>query len=516
MRSATGIALAAAAAGALALPAAAAASPYSDAVLSSGPLSYFEMDETSGFVAVDSSPNHRDGAYTKAGLGASGAFSGSARGVSLGSESSVDSVIQSRSGSVQMWVKPASSRRQQSFASHGNPRGDGWSVGIGARRKVVFVSGGKVVDSKLSLPSARWTMLSVTWDAERVRFYANGGATIKAKPMAAPVPVSSEPKFTVGSSASGVFSGAFQGGVDEVAVFSEALPATAIKGHFAATSLPINVAPPTIVGDAVEGATLTAAPGRYDLETGTTREYQWERCDSSGYDCEELPASESTYKLTSEDVGSTLQVAETASNAVGATTVISEPTGVVQAAAVIAPSTGIVEPVTGTTDPGAVTTDPTTGTTPPAAPSTGTEDAALGTAVQADSAGTTTPNAAMTDASPGTVTGSCARMVYTLRAPHTRRTRMARVGRVTLSARAKRPVSVSSPLRVAVGAKRGKLQKVTFRLDGKKLRIDRKAPYTATIRPNRLAPGKHVLRARVVARNGRAKTLTLRLTARGC
>lgn len=337
MRSATGIALAAAAAGALAVPAAAAASPYSDAVLASGPLSYFEMNETSGSVALDSSPNRRDGVHSNVELAAGGAFGGSAHGVSLGLESSVNSVIGARSGSVQMWVKPASNRRQQAFASHGDPRGDGWSVGMGARRKVVFVSGGKVVDSKLSLPSARWTMLSVTWDADRVRFYANGGSTIKAKRMEAAVPASSRADFTVGSSASGVFSAAFQGGVDEVAVFPTALPEAAIKSHFAATSLPINVAPPTISGDSIEGATLTAAPGTYQLETSTSRQYEWQRCDSLGYDCEELPAAESTYQLTAADVGHTLQVAETAHNTVGSTTVISEPTGVVQAAVVTDP-----------------------------------------------------------------------------------------------------------------------------------------------------------------------------------
>ena len=503
MRSATGIALAAAAAGALALPAAAAASPYSDAVLASGPLSYFQLDETSGSIARDSSANRRDGVYSNVELAAPRAFGASIHGVSLGLDSSVDSVIDGRSGTVEMWVKPASNRRQQAFASHGDPRGDGWSVGLGARRKVVFVSGGKVVDSKLSLPSSRWTMLSVTWDAERVRFYANGGATIKAKRMEAPVPASSRRDFTVGSSASGVFAGAFQGGVDEVAVFPTALSATDIRSHFAGTSLPVNVAPPTIVGDAVEGATLTAAPGSYELEGSGPRQYEWQRCDGSGYDCEELPASDSTYKLTSADVGATLQVAETAQNSVGATTVISEPTDVVRAVAVPDKDSEIIEPAPEPTQPGA----------PPTEAGGGTAGAVLGAAPAATTA---TTGATVSHASPVSATGSCARMVYTVRAPHTLRKRMAGVGRVTISARAKSAVRDSSPLRAVVGAKRGKLRKVTFTLDGRKLGVDRKAPYAATIRPSRLAPGGHVLRARVVPRSGRAKTLSLRLQARGC
>lgn len=515
MRSATRIVLAAAAAGACAFPAAAAASPYSDAVLASGPLSYLEMDETSGSVALDSSAHGRHAKYVDAGLGAGSAFSGSTYGVSLGSSAAVESVVDSRSGSVEMWVKPASNRRQQAFASHGNPAGDGWSVGLGARRKVVFVSGGKVVDSKLSLPSARWTMLTVTWDAERVRFYANGGATIKQKRMEIGVPASSRADVTVGSTGSGAFSAAFQGGIDEVALFPTPLTPEAIKGHFVATSLPINTAPPTITGSLVEGSALTVNPGTYELETGSSRQYEWQRCDGLGDNCEDLSAVGSSYELTSADVGATLQVAETAQNAIGGTTVISEPTGVVQAAPSNDSGTGLTDSGTGNTDSGAVTPGPAQETTGPVQSITETGTGSAATTVSGDVAATTATGTT-TGAAPAAAGASCARIVYSVRAPHTLRKRMAGVGRVSFSARAKSAVRVSSPLRVVVAAKRGKLRNVTFRLDGRKVSIDRKAPYSTTIKPSRLAPGKHVLRARIVARNGRVKTLTLGFTARGC
>ena len=60
-----GVALAAIA-GALALPTAAqAAPPYADAVLEDGPLTYLRLSETTGTVAQDASPNHRDGSYRR-------------------------------------------------------------------------------------------------------------------------------------------------------------------------------------------------------------------------------------------------------------------------------------------------------------------------------------------------------------------------------------------------------------------------------------------------------------------
>lgn len=493
MRSATRIALAAATAGALVMPATAAATPYSDAVLSSGPLSYMQLDETTGLTALDSSSNHRDGTYVDSILGASGAFGGS-HSASLGVGSSINALVDARAGSVQMWVKPTSTKRQQSFAAHGDPRGDGWAVGIGARRKVVFVSGGKTVDSKLSLAAGRWTMLSVTWDGDKVRFYANGGATMKHKPMSTAVPTSSRGDFQIGSDGSGSFSEAFQGGVDDVAVFPAPLNAEAIKGHFAATSLPINTAAPTIAGDVREGSTLTVTPGSYQLETATSRDYEWQRCDSLGDNCEELTATGTTYALTSADVGSTMQVAETAQNAVGSVTTISEPTAVVAAAPVA--ESGTTQPTNST----GITTN---------------------NAAAVESAGgaplTTTPTTTTTTTTPTAGPAvTCARVVYTTGTPRTLRKRISGVGRVTFSARAKSTVRPSSPLVAAVATKRGKLRKVTFRLDAKQLRTDRKAPYTASIKPEKLAPGKHVLSARVVARNGRTKTLTLNLKTRGC
>jgi hypothetical protein len=92
---------------------------------------------------------------------------------------------------------------------------------------------------------------------------------------------------------------------------------------------PLAIAPSAISGSAVQGQVLTASSGSW---TGSpdSYAYQWERCSSSGEDCSEIDAAtETSYKLASGDVGSTLRVVVTAENSVGSTEAASEPTAVV-------------------------------------------------------------------------------------------------------------------------------------------------------------------------------------------
>src|SRR5204863_24845 len=80
---------------------------------------------------------------------------------------------------------------------------------------------------------------------------------------------------------------------------------------------PVNVSPPSISGTAQQGQTLTEAHGRW-TNNPTSYEYQWLQCDSFGGGC--LPiagATNQTYVPVAEDVGHTIRVRETASNAGG-------------------------------------------------------------------------------------------------------------------------------------------------------------------------------------------------------
>ncbi len=88
---------------------------------------------------------------------------------------------------------------------------------------------------------------------------------------------------------------------------------------------PVNTAPPSlsVSGSAVQGQTLTALDGSW-TNSPTSFTHQWQRCDTSGNTCTPIPeATGQTYTLTAADVGSTIRVQETASNAAGAGTPVS-------------------------------------------------------------------------------------------------------------------------------------------------------------------------------------------------
>lgn len=74
---------------------------------------------------------------------------------------------------------------------------------------------------------------------------------------------------------------------------------------------------PTISGSSKVGATLNATNGTF-VGSAITVSYQWERCDSSGNNCEGIEgATSASYTLVGADTGSTLVVVTTASNTSG-------------------------------------------------------------------------------------------------------------------------------------------------------------------------------------------------------
>jgi hypothetical protein len=97
-------------------------------------------------------------------------------------------------------------------------------------------------------------------------------------------------------------------------------------------STPASTAPPAISGTAQDGQTVTASTGSWS-GSPTSYAYLWQRCDSSGANCVALSgATSSSYTAQTADVGSTLRVAVTASNAAGSTTAVSAATAAVASA----------------------------------------------------------------------------------------------------------------------------------------------------------------------------------------
>lgn len=82
--------------------------------------------------------------------------------------------------------------------------------------------------------------------------------------------------------------------------------------------VPVSAAPPSISGIAFEGQTLTESNGIW-TNNPTSYSYQWEDCDLFGQSCTPIyGATGQGYTLTGGDVGHTIRVQETASNASGA------------------------------------------------------------------------------------------------------------------------------------------------------------------------------------------------------
>jgi hypothetical protein len=110
------------------------------------------------------------------------------------------------------------------------------------------------------------------------------------------------------------------GSTDQSSAPTDAIAATA----------PSSTLAPSETGTARDGQTLTADHGTFSGTTPMTYTYQWQRCDEQGANCDDIPgATGGTYDLTSEDVGKTVRVVVTATNAAGADTRNSDPSPVV-------------------------------------------------------------------------------------------------------------------------------------------------------------------------------------------
>jgi hypothetical protein len=225
------LAVALAAAAALALPASAQAAGYQDAVLSSSPLTYLRMDEPLGAtVAEDATSNDRDGAYAGGvTLGAAAPFIDAVTAAGLGTNGTITAPVDATSHTVEVWVNPGRLARggQAGLVAHGDPATDGWSIGIGSKRKLAVVTSGSRVQTRISLASNAWSQLTVTW-SDKVRVYVNG-ALKKAFNGGTPA---GNGAFVLGGNGAGEFTGNFSGVFDEAALYAQALSAADIQAHF--------------------------------------------------------------------------------------------------------------------------------------------------------------------------------------------------------------------------------------------------------------------------------------------
>ncbi len=107
-------------------------------------------------------------------------------------------------------------------------------------------------------------------------------------------------------------------------------PASSPASEPIAPSPPSNVEAPVVSGTPQDGQTLTAGTGTWSGTPPLEYAYQWQRCESSGGSCEEIAgATGSSVLLGHSEVGKTIRVLVTATNAAGHATTSSTPTAAV-------------------------------------------------------------------------------------------------------------------------------------------------------------------------------------------
>lgn len=105
-----------------------------------------------------------------------------------------------------------------------------------------------------------------------------------------------------------------------------ALAVSAQTAVVAPSAPPGNSSPPVITGLAQQGQMLTGSTGTWS-GSPTSFAYQWQRCDTTGAACADVPAATAqTYAVGPADAGFRLRLAVTATNAAGSATAVSAPT----------------------------------------------------------------------------------------------------------------------------------------------------------------------------------------------
>ena len=150
---------------------------------------------------------------------------------------------------------------------------------------------------------------------------------------------------------------------------SEQMPFTTVVPGTQPPAGPVNDVPPSLTGVATQGHILSGFAGGWNASPPPAIALQWVRCNSSGGSCATIgTATSATYVPTSTDVGSTIRLQVTASNASGKSVLYSTPTAVIAGGPAVAQmgdtSTGFTSVyVQSSTELSSIFTAPSSGTT---------------------------------------------------------------------------------------------------------------------------------------------------------
>ena len=237
-------------------------SDYPGTILADNPVAYYRLEEISGGLATDSSPNHFDGSYVQNSTGTypqlaqagidtnSVFFNGTADSAHVVIPYNIQlspTATDGKTGapfSAECWAQatsPSSSDYTSPLAMSGaysgayQAAGSGWNFYQTQGPNSVwalFIRGTGV--NALNGPKVTlltWYHLAVTWDGTTATFYVNGVAQASSAITYYAVDPVAAYDGSIGSGPQ-TGHGAFAGGVDEVAFYTNALSAAQILNHY--------------------------------------------------------------------------------------------------------------------------------------------------------------------------------------------------------------------------------------------------------------------------------------------
>lgn len=143
--------------------------------------------------------------------------------------------------SVELWIRPHSlaSGATAHLIGDGGGGVESFRVQLRGNKVVLLLASGDgsvaqaIVTSKSALEVGRWQLVTVTFDGSTARVYLDGAEDV-AESVLSPVPMSANTLYVgallVPSEQS--FTNQFDGAIDELKVWNEAVPAKVVASHF--------------------------------------------------------------------------------------------------------------------------------------------------------------------------------------------------------------------------------------------------------------------------------------------
>jgi serine protease AprX len=334
-------------------------------VLTDSPRGYWRLGEAAGSAATDASGHGLQGAYG-AGVtyGVAGSTGNSDTAVRLNGTGSVEipgipASAFSTGFSLEVWFKGSTPETDRSIAALRFSDGSKVSLRLNGGERYEIVVGDTKLETQRSPSIGFWDHLLVTWDGSMLRLYRNG-SLLGSQALSSGLG-EHDATLILGKQSEASVSGS----VDEVALYGRALSALDARMHYwgcedipgatqatytataedfglrlltfvTATNAggtgssasqttavisaqpPAMTNPPSILGIAEQGQTLTAAHGTWDGTTPVTFSHQWTRCGADGANCIDIAgATDAAYTLAANDVGHTIRVRIGAENLAG-------------------------------------------------------------------------------------------------------------------------------------------------------------------------------------------------------